>query len=661
MSNTSLDPEKVALEAPAAPDADEPVLAMPEGWMIDDLARERLARQLAHAPSRVCGVVAETSALPPGSSYRVHAERLCLRPFSAVSETSHDTLTGAVLLRPGIAFATRDGVVETERGPFLVDSGAHVHDPWRAIAPPQPASELGRPPFPRRPIVVFLACEPDVEVLDWARSIVNNLVRRDVEGRLALLDIAEGLHLTQPCLPTEESIRALSPDVIVALDQAALDQLPAWCGTNRSTVAVTFTPDVAATVELVSWQLERAQGRVRARIGRQINAPSLVSLVNRLCSGPHPAPPVDTAVPTAAVTTLRALLSRRSPPTSKPATRRSVMVLTRVGDRPGDHVLEGLVDHLVSAGHAGHVDPFERSNASAARQADVVVIRSATDGADLPELIEVRRRARRPTISHIEPSDAFTDASSPDQTLHLAAPPVRLATSCGNATTASTAVYGLLRSLGLRAHLLPPLLTREFAAELRSARGERNLGSDAVIGWHVGSAGTPTPDYVDTVTDAVLEVLAERPNLSVEAVGEASRVPAQLLAHPRVSVRAAQTGAEALSRWTVHVWSPSLVNGGIADEPRPFIEASAAGVPTVLPEPIEAAIGEYPLPGRFVQSLHGADGWSLTLRSLLDDEETWSGQSREAARWFDAMHGPAASDVAVNRFLGWALSTEEHP
>ena len=179
-----------------------------------------------------------------------------------------------MLLRPGVSFEVGDDVVEVDGGHLLVDPGAHVHDPWRRVAPIQDASPLGRSPFPRRPVVVLLACEPDVEPLDWARSLANNLVRRDVEGRLAMLDIAEGLHLTQPCLPSKVSIRALEPDVIVALDHEALDRIPDWCDTDRSTVAIEFVPDVAATADLVSWQLGQAQGRLRARIGRQIDAPS---------------------------------------------------------------------------------------------------------------------------------------------------------------------------------------------------------------------------------------------------------------------------------------------------------------------------------------------------------------------------------------------------
>ena len=78
MSNVIIGPQKTAARVPRARDPDASVLVMPEGWVIDELSRERLARQLARAPSHIRGVVAETGVLPQGSSYRVHAERLCM-------------------------------------------------------------------------------------------------------------------------------------------------------------------------------------------------------------------------------------------------------------------------------------------------------------------------------------------------------------------------------------------------------------------------------------------------------------------------------------------------------------------------------------------------------------------------------------------------------
>ena len=146
MSSTSLRTEAGVAEGAAAPDANAPVLAIPEGWVIDDLARERLARQLARAPDHILGVVARTGALPSGASYRVYAERLCLRPLSEATETSDTTVQGIAVLRPGIAFHVSGGGLEVEPGRLLVDPGAHVHDPWRQIPSIEPASPRTSPP-----------------------------------------------------------------------------------------------------------------------------------------------------------------------------------------------------------------------------------------------------------------------------------------------------------------------------------------------------------------------------------------------------------------------------------------------------------------------------------------------------------------------------------
>jgi hypothetical protein len=642
------------MQVQATPKTETPVLAAPEGWVIDDLARQRLARQLARAPGRIRGVVAETSVLPHGASYRVHAERLCMLPLTDAVEVDRPSVRGAVLLRPGVAFEASDDVVEVDGRNLLVDPGAHVHDPWRPVAPLGDASPAGRPPFPRRPVVLFLACEPEVEALDWARSLVNNLVRRDVEGRLAMLEIAEGLHLTQPCLPSEASLRALRPDVVVALDDDALESIPVWCASDRSTVAIALSPDVAATEELVSWQLGRAQGRLRARIGRQIDAPSLVSLVNRLCAGPHPAPPADPPAPGVAEPA-RTRGTRLAVPTDGPVTRRSVQVVTGDDVETTEHPLQGLVDHLVAGGHTAHISPVGACKPDALREADLLMVGEEVDSTGLSELIEGRAAAARPTIAHIESS--AIDSGTADGRRELTTSAARLLTCVGGATTGSIALNALLRRVGVRAHLLPVLLTRAQAGELRAARRGHSRFSDPVIGWHVGASGGPVPDYAPAVAEAVLKVIDERPQARVEAVGNPSHLPASLLGHSRVDVLSSRPASEALSRWAVHLWSPSLLDGDIADDARAFAEVSAVGVPTVLPEAVQSAIGGYPPPGLLVDPFRHPEDWIVPLRALLDSESTRSRLSRAGMRRFDTMNGAAASAVAVNRLIGWALYT----
>ena len=188
----------------------EPRLVVPEGLVIDESARERLeraARRRSRRRSRRRGRERRARArreLPRARRVdraRDTAGRAGAEPAGGRS------IRGAVLVRPDVEFAVRDGRVEVADGAVVVDPGAHVHDPSAATGALQPASERGRPPFPRRPVVVFLACEPpSVADADWVRRLVNRLVRHDVEARIAFpsrLDAAgdrRGRALTRPCL-----------------------------------------------------------------------------------------------------------------------------------------------------------------------------------------------------------------------------------------------------------------------------------------------------------------------------------------------------------------------------------------------------------------------------------------------------------------------------
>ena len=95
----------------------EPRLVVPEGLVIDESARERLERQLALAPAGVAGIAAEIAELAPGASYRVHAEWTALDAARrARGPRRRRPIRGAVLLRPQVEFAVRDGAVEVANG-----------------------------------------------------------------------------------------------------------------------------------------------------------------------------------------------------------------------------------------------------------------------------------------------------------------------------------------------------------------------------------------------------------------------------------------------------------------------------------------------------------------------------------------------------------------
>ena len=321
-----------------------PTLLLPPGWMIDPLALDRLTARLSTCTDDIAAIVAPLSVTPAGASYRTHAERLCLQPPD-VAFVSEEPVRGAALLRAPDRCTFADGVLAATDGLVLVDPGAPVHDPMGAIDTVGSATPAGRSPFPRRPIVVFVGLEHDVGVGVWSRNVVNGLLAEDVEGRLAVSSPPDGPHLTGPCLPTAETIRALRPDVVVTLDDTAADTVPAWCD-QRSTVLVHHTGERTLSTELVSWRIGDADGRLRALIGRATSAAELAALVSRLTSGPMPiAPYVDDEGD---------LLV--APPTKRPTTRPSRPTVTVVqgAGRPGER-LEAFIAEASALGAHAHV------------------------------------------------------------------------------------------------------------------------------------------------------------------------------------------------------------------------------------------------------------------------------------------------------------------
>jgi hypothetical protein len=256
------------------------VLAIPEGWILHPLGRERLQLQLARADSAWVGIVAEWRELPAGSSYVVCAERRAQTPESELQPFHCLSVRGAVTMRPGIGFDLSNEIVAVKRGALLIDPGTVVHDPWRPLSIIEDASPLGRP-LRSRPVVVFLGLERDPYLADWVRRLVNGLVRRAVEGRIAVPEPTVGLHLTRPCAPTQESVRALSPRVVVALDDEAVELCAPWLGRGAFEL-VRLTPETTSEITTQSVRVGRWRRRVEASIGRGASAAAMADLVRRL-------------------------------------------------------------------------------------------------------------------------------------------------------------------------------------------------------------------------------------------------------------------------------------------------------------------------------------------------------------------------------------------
>ena len=237
----------------------------------------------------VAGIVAEPGAIPPGASYRVHAEWRSLEPLSSLVDLTggRTPRCGAGASRRRVRRPRRDrrgrgrprcsstaAPTCTTRGPTRARCRSRASSAGRRF-PAGPSSSSPRPvPIRRSPS----------GLASWSTGSCGATSKR--ASRCPT--VATGLHLTRPCRPEQASIRALDPDVVVALDTDAAAQVDAWCEGNRSTTVIELIDDPSITLELVSWQIGHASGRVRARIGRRVDAPALAATVRRLCAGPQP-------------------------------------------------------------------------------------------------------------------------------------------------------------------------------------------------------------------------------------------------------------------------------------------------------------------------------------------------------------------------------------
>lgn len=617
---------------------------MPEGWVIDSTSRRHLARTLECAGQHISGVVAEVALLPPGSSYRVVAERRALGP-PRTSVTSHLEVEGAVLLRPGSTFELRDGAVLVGDGALLVDHGASAHDPWRALDDIEEASPDGRPPFTYRPTVVFLGLEPDPDLADWVRRSVNNLVRRSTEGRIAVPQPTGGLHLTSPCAPVEASIAALRPDVVIALDRAASDVAARWSGADRSAVVIELSQDTTEAVELVSWQIGRAHGRLRARVGRGIGAVALEDLVRRLCAGPQPLPPGE-----AAQGGLRIRPRRRSKRRAS-----SLVALVAAPSTAQAARYAALAEHVAARGSRLTVSRVaDGPPPETARTADVVVVSGLSGSSPVHDLSELRRASGLSTVVDLGSQDLRRQGHvlrAPS----LSPEALSLVRTCGAASTTSTKVQESLTDLGIRCLVLPTLLSEAHADRLRTLRGAHVTESATVLGWHTGAAGDPGDDTETIPLDLLADLLDRRTDLTVELVGNNTRLARSLARHPRLTVDQGDPPAGSILRWRAQVWAPLATQAIGGEDVRAVVDAHHLGVPTVVAASSQPAI-EGLVPAALTL---GGSGRSLGLvGQLLDGDRLWRHWSDAVVQLSASLDAPSTSASVANRFLGW-LSSED--
>ena len=148
-------------------------------------------------------------------------------------------------------------------------------------------------------------------------------------------------------------------------------------------------------MELVSWQIGHASGRLRARIGPRVDVPAFASLVVRLCAGPHPMPPVDRPAGTETKLVVRERWTGRAPGDE----RASCVIVTGVLDADATARVDGLADNLDAAGVpvvVARVGTSARDLPASVRDAAVVLLAGVSGGPDIDALVAERQRRRPP-------------------------------------------------------------------------------------------------------------------------------------------------------------------------------------------------------------------------------------------------------------------------
>jgi hypothetical protein len=659
--------------ATGVPDDDRSVeVVVPTELAIDPLSRHRLIERLATSPAEVTAVAAPLEPLAAGSSTVVQAE------WAAVDATGDPRgpepspereIAAAVAVRAGVGHVVGRRSVTVQEGTILVDPGTRTSDPF-ADAPIEAAGPRARPPFRRRPVVLFLEGSEPLAPPEALRDLVNGLVVHEVEARLATDRPVPGPHATRICSPTEPSWRALQPDIAVLGDPLGFERASDWCD-QRGTVFIALDPALGSTIELVSWTIGQARGRLRARIGPGADPAELARLVNRLCAGPQPEPPVDR--PGSPVVEPR----RRPGPTSPadasldrelddddldeaeaeldtragPRTVRRVAVTARARAAPS---AAARLDQLEAAGHQiVTVDLREASSSGDGSGADVLIVDPGTDPA---ALVAWRARAGRDTQAVLDLTTAVVGPSS-----SMAAPAdvaegavMALAGATGAVLVDRADQVMVWRARGVRAQLAPALLTREMADGLGAAAARRFDPPAPLLGWqldpvagsgHGGHDGRVEGQVREAIAAALVQLLADQPDARVEIVGMSS-APG-LEDHPQVLIRSDPPDAGQLAAWTAHLWS-----AGVPAAPaRPGVfEAALAGVPTITAARAEGTDGEL-----VITSPLDPAAWLATVEAVNDDQarRRWSARARARA---EALRGPEASRLATERFLGWATA-----
>lgn len=610
--------------------ADRDTVFLADGWVADRLALDVLARALTENPERRAVAAVAEPALPPGSSYRVHSERLFRKHRERTVTASGRQKRASVMVRAGTSVVAEDGLLFIEDETLDVP-GAYVHHLWRNVPAENPtASTAGRPPFPRRPVVVFLLrTDPRPDIGRWLTTSVNDLVDADVEARLALPSPPAGPHLTSPCAPTEASLLALAPQAVVT-GPSDLDMVESWLDQLGGRVPVLRLSRAHARFDPLAATASRPVGHLRGDVGVHTDPAELRAALVRVTSGPHFGPPPPTRVPYRTKEPRRNLLRafRRSDP--------DLVVLTEDQSKASPRV-----EHMASFAERAGLDLRLTADPDAGLAATAPRLVLAGWRSPWSELVQKRDAAGKPTAVDVDRSfDLTRSVPWPEATAVLAATP---------------SLVGAMRRRGQRKVLLVP--TRIGTArerELVDARREVSKGGDPVLAWRspssLGSSWGPSSKALVRALRSLLDTYPElRLQIPTRTPAGAGVVPGDLTESPQVEISEGAPDPTEMAAWTVQIVSPAAdqVDGSACLE---VMEAAYLGIPTVASScPDMAALIRSGETGILVPE---ADAWLPALHDVIDGETTGQMGAAAAAR-ADMEFGPVAGTAQLRRMLGW--------
>ena len=634
-------------------------VVVPPALALDERSARRLVERLERSPADVVAVAAPLELIEPGSSAPAQAEWAALDPDGEVHPAEGRAVAAAMAIRSGVDHTVEERQVVVDRGTVLVDPSTRTYDPLHdqaggadAADAAEPAGPHARPPFRWRPVVVFLAGEEHADHDEAVCDLVDALVDLEVEARLAGPAAGRGPRRTRRCAPTRASWRTLAPDVAVVLDATAAGWAESWCD-RRGTVLVELDAALGAAVELVSWTIGRAQGRLRARIGPAVDPPELAALVNRLCSGPQPEPPEDPppdsglpvpAAPTSVVTIRTGGEESSDAAADRGQTVRTV-ALTGAASDDGPR-RAALVDQLDAAGHRVRRVGTDLE-ASGPEVIDVLVVDPSVPAA----AVDAWRAAGGPEAAVVLD---LTDVDPIDTVLLAAGDVADLARAAGRVLVGEPEQAARWRGPEVRVQVAAPLMTRARIDELAAAAARRPTSPAPVVGWYLdGTTGREDRAEAAQIRDALIAWSATEPDARIEVVDPGDAVATLLAGNDgppgaeRFTIRRAPPDPGELAAWTVQLWSPP---SGRPTWSSVLLAAAFAGVPTVTTAPMAGGDPELTLdPGA------PGEAWIAVLTDVGDDARRRRWSQRAQARAV-ALQGPGAAASAIARLLGWATA-----